>query len=173
MLLKTFVLLYTDLAVDMSYKNLHGKNSKKNIKNFETMGFIKITHEILKEILIAEIYTSHIPLLLKLEETNEENLIDMFWERSIKILKDRYKYFKNAKEVNEFSELIIDRYKEYFKSSQGNDFWTMEIAKILENRVRGSNGLLTINISGILVIMLEVLKNFIDDNFVKNLVEIK
>ena len=70
MLLKTFVLLYTDLAVDMSYKNLHGKNSKKNIKNFETMAFIKITPEILKEILIAEIYTSHIPLLLKLANTN-------------------------------------------------------------------------------------------------------
>ncbi len=112
--------------------------NQKNIKALEEMSFHKITRVHKTEILISEIFISHIPIQKLLAETSKENkfaLLDMFYSEISKLLIEKYNYFEEGPEqkmmLELFNVLLQERYKEYYQIANMETNHSKKIAQYI------------------------------------------
>ena len=168
--LKSFILEYAKFCVESFF--LFSSKKDEHIKNLETAGCCKLTPEIIREILIAELFSQHVPLALKLKEIGQQRLLDDFWSQVDYTLSD-LKYFKDNKDMEKFNIMLGERYGEYFiiaktAGNSADNFWTKNIAEAVERHLSDSrSGFLSIAISGLLTNGFVSANNLLEETFKK------
>ncbi len=124
----------------------------KNKKAYQLLedpvfGNIKIEGGIKTELLVAEIFVSHIPLSFFLSKQGKTNLLDLYYLEIYRLLAEHYKY-SNKLTLPLFETLLQERYKEYHSLTKNEENWPKAIAKkVSEILTPGTVGLLPLTLS--------------------------
>lgn len=92
-----------------------GDNETGSKKSIEEAGQLKLEGYLITEILVAEIFTSQIPLSKFLNSKSKNNLMGVYFIEIYNLVLNEYKYFKSKEELIIFEKLIQGRFQEYYK----------------------------------------------------------
>jgi len=144
---------------------------KEIYKKLEKIGNIKIEGVLKTELLIAEIFISHLPLSSFLSERGKTNLLDLYYLEIYKLLVGHYRYFDDRFKLEllkSFEILLRERYKEYYPITKSEENFPKAIAKIfLEKLAQKKSQVSLLMLSGFLIDKFSGVSEFIKETNTK------